>query len=99
MARNIVDGANFMKRCNDSNIIIHSVRDNSVSNTSIGKRKIIDSVMIANDESETVSKRVRTMLQIKKKHGSKFGRVPYGYKLQKKNIKKNGYICKDIFIR
>ena len=73
MARNIVDGANFMKRCNDSNIIIHSVRDNSVSNTSIGKRKIIDSVMIANDESETVSKRVRTMLQIKKKHGSKLG--------------------------
>jgi DNA invertase Pin-like site-specific DNA recombinase len=91
MARDIIDGADFMKRCQDSNITIHSVRDNSVSDTSLGKRKIIDSVMIANDESDTVRKRINTMIQIKKRHGSKFGRVPFGYNLEKKFINDNGY--------
>jgi DNA invertase Pin-like site-specific DNA recombinase len=91
MARDIIDGADFMRRCQNSNITIHSVRDNSVSDTSLGKRKIIDSVMIANDESDTVRKRINTMIQIKKRHGSKFGRVPFGYNLEKKIINDGGY--------
>jgi len=90
MARDFVEGADFIRKCARSNIVIHSVRDNSISNTSLGKRKIVDSIMVANDESETVSKRIRTMNQLKKKYGSKFGRVPYGYSLVKENIIEDG---------
>jgi DNA invertase Pin-like site-specific DNA recombinase len=93
ISRDFVQGADFIRRCQESNsnITIHSVRDNSISNTSLGKRKIIDLIMVANDESDTVSKRIKSMNQLKKQCGSKFGIVPFGYTLKKKIYKNNGY--------
>jgi len=82
ICRDFEQGAIFMNKCRNSNIIIHSVRDQSTSDTSLGKRKIMDLLMVANDESETFSKRIKTTMQLKKRNGSFIGGNPtYGYKL------------------
>ena len=90
ISRDIADGASFLKKCNKKNITIHSVRDDSISSTSIGKRKIMDLIGVANEESDTVSKRIRSMINIKKKYGSKFGVAPFGYTNSITNVTKNG---------
>jgi len=91
MSRDLADGALFMKRCVESNIIIHLVRNDSVSNTILGTSKIMNGVIYANHESNIMRERIKSSNQVKRKFGSKFGRVPYGLKLKKKIVKYNEY--------
>ncbi len=90
IARDYEDGVKFVKKCSNNNIIIHSVRDNAITNTSVGKRKIIDGIMIANDESDTFSKRIKSMIDVKKSLGSVFGVAPYGKQIVKEIVEHDG---------
>jgi DNA invertase Pin-like site-specific DNA recombinase len=93
LSRNLINGALFLEKCKDLNIVIHFARDNITSDTHRGKRKIIDLFGIAEDESNTFSKRIKTMINIKKSLGSKFGRPSFGYeKYVKKYVNKRNNI-------
>ena len=84
LCRNKFQGINFINKCNESNIIIHFVRDNLKTNDNNDLRKIIDLLFDAQRESEIFSQRLISMHSIKRLHGSKSGIAPYGYRSSRK---------------
>jgi DNA invertase Pin-like site-specific DNA recombinase len=82
MSRNVSDADIFINKCKQQNIKLHFVRDNLVTNSNSDYKKIIDLVCDASIESKTMSKRLKTAFDIRKKYGSHIGSAPYGYEIQ-----------------
>jgi len=80
LSRNISNTMDFITKCNKKNIRLHFVRDDLISDSNQDIKKIINLTCDAYIETQTLSKRLRTTFQTKKKYGSFLGRVPFGSK-------------------
>ena len=81
MSRNVSDANNFIIKCQKNNIILHFVRDNLVTDTNKHYKKVIKLVCDAFCESQTLSKRLKTTFDMKKRYGSHIGSASYGFKI------------------
>jgi DNA invertase Pin-like site-specific DNA recombinase len=81
LARNIIDGANIIKKCIENNIVIHVVDNNYVVNNSTEYKRLLCGFFDAMTEMETLIKRQKLHNTIQKKLGAHFGAVPFGYEL------------------
>jgi len=90
LTRNISDGNTFVKKCEENNILIHSVRDNIITNSNQERKKLFNCIFDASIESSIISKRVASAFKIRRQLGSHFGNPPYGYKIFKHIDKKSG---------
>ena len=88
LSRNISDGTNFIERCLEKKIIIHSARHEISTLTTHEKKQFISHLIDANSESKIFSLRIKSTMNIKKKNGSHIGRIPYGKKTVKLITKK-----------
>ena len=89
IARNIIDGAEIIKKCSENNIIIHVVEHNYICNTTITAKQLLCGIFDAQTEAETLSERQRSHNNVKKSLGAYFGSVPYGkesYSTEHNNI-------------
>lgn len=90
LARDIVDGSEIIKICNDKNILIHVVDNDFRCDTTINNKRLLCGVYDAEIEAKTLSKRQRTHNDTKRKLGSHFGPAPFGMEVfteLKNNIK------------
>jgi hypothetical protein len=89
-SRNLFDGTELIKKCYERKIIIHSIKENIVTNNKENIYKFINALILSQNESDTISYRVKESFNYKRKIGSYIGKSPYGYKLEKndKNITK-----------
>jgi DNA invertase Pin-like site-specific DNA recombinase len=78
ISRELDGGSRILRKCIDSNIIIHSVRDHIRSDTLSGERHFIDLFYEAYRESQNISKRINANIKVRKNLNSKFGIAPYG---------------------
>jgi DNA invertase Pin-like site-specific DNA recombinase len=91
LSRNYAEGARFVNECEKAHIIIHSAREDVSSDTTNGKKTILNSLVNASEESRVFSLRIRSNIRQKRIHGSKFGCAKYGHEMYKsKVVKKNG---------
>lgn len=79
LARNIIDGAEIIKKCIEKNIVIHVVDNNYVVNNHTEYKKLLCGFFDAMIEMETLIKRQKLHNTIQKKLGAHFGTVPFGY--------------------
>jgi DNA invertase Pin-like site-specific DNA recombinase len=79
LSRNVASAYNFVINCSKKNILIHSVRDNIITNSHQEYKKFINIVFDASIESSIISKRVCSSLKIRRQLGSHIGKIPYGY--------------------
>lgn len=78
IARNIIDGAEIIKKCAKNNIIIHIVEHKYICNTNVAAKQLLCGIFDAQTEAETLSERVRSHNKVKKSMGAYFGSVPFG---------------------
>ena len=90
LSRNIADAVKFLDICNKMKIVVHSVRDNIVCNSPYNNRNFTNLIYDAMIESNTISKRIRSSINIRKMMGSHIGVAPYGYKIEHTQDKKSG---------
>lgn len=90
LSRNINNANDFLTACENSNIIIHSVRDDITTHSNQEKKKFINCVFDASIESKTIGKRVSSAFKIRKQLGGHFGKAPYGYTKYNHVDKKSG---------
>ena len=83
LSRNISDSSIFVSQCEKQNILIHSVRDNIITNSHQERKKFFNCIYDAFIESSIISKRVSSAFHIRRKLGSHFGKPPYGFKIYK----------------
>ena len=79
LSRNISNTMDFIIKCNKKKIILHFVRDDLISDSNQDIKKIINLTCDAYIETQTLSKRLKTTFETKKKYGSTLGRVPFGF--------------------
>jgi DNA invertase Pin-like site-specific DNA recombinase len=79
LSRNVSNTMDFITKCINKNIKIHFVRDELVSDSNQDIKKIINLTLDAYIETQTLSKRLKTTFEIKKKNGSSLGRIPFGF--------------------
>ena len=84
MSRNVSDANNFIIQCQKNNIKLHFVRDNLVTDTNVEYKKVINLVCDAFCESQTISKRLKTTFDMKKRYGSHIGSATYGFEIKEK---------------
>lgn len=82
LSRNVSEANIFMNQCSEKKINIHSARDNIVSNTLQNKKRIISGVYDAWIESQTISKRIKSAIDLRQRLGSHIGKCPYGFKIK-----------------
>lgn len=81
LSRNISNTVDFIEKCNIANIKLHFVRDNLITDSNQDIKKIINLTCDAYIETQTLSKRLKTTFETKKKNGSMLGKVPFGMEL------------------
>ena len=82
LSRNPDQANEFIKKCISQNITIHFVRDNLIIGTSKTEdtfKKTMNLIKVAFMETETLKKRIRSTIKIKKELGSFFGKAPFGF--------------------
>ena len=79
LARNIIVGAEIIKKCIEKNIVIHVVDNNYMVNTTVFAKILLCGMYDAMTESETLSKRQKIHNTIRKNLGAHFGTIPYGF--------------------
>jgi len=89
LSRNPSDGINFIMKCLDKKIIIHSARHNISTKNNEELKMFLSYIVDANTENKIFSSRIKSTIQLKKKYGSHIGITPYGY--QTKKVIKNNY--------
>jgi DNA invertase Pin-like site-specific DNA recombinase len=91
LCRNVSHTIDFITKCNSKNIKLHFTRDNIVSDSHHDIKQIISQTYDAHIETETLSKRLKSTFEMKKRHGSTLGRIPFGFEpyheLTSENIK------------
>ena len=78
IARNIIDGAEIIKKCAKKNIIIHVVEHKYICNTNVAAKQLLCGIFDAQTEAETLAERQRSHNNVKKSLGAHFGSVPFG---------------------
>ena len=78
LSRDVSNTMDFITKCNKKNIKLHFVRDDLISDSNQDIKKIINLTYDAYIETQTLSKRLKTTFQTKKKYGSFLGRIPFG---------------------
>ena len=76
LSRNIADAVKFLDICNKMKIVVHSVRDNIVCNSPYNNRNFTNLIYDAMIESNTISKRIRSSINIRKMMVSHIGVAP-----------------------
>ena len=82
LSRNIVDATKFLDNCNKNKNKVHSVRDNIVCDSPYNSKLFTNLIYDAMIESNTISKRIRSSINIRRKMGSHIGMAPYGYNIK-----------------
>jgi DNA invertase Pin-like site-specific DNA recombinase len=82
MTRNVSDADIFINKCREKNIKLHFVRDKLITDTNVEYKKVMNLVCDAFIETQTMSKRLKTTCDIRKKYGSHFGQAKYGYEIR-----------------
>ena len=80
-SRNIFDGTNLVKQCNEKKITLYSIKEGINTETKHGIKMFIGELMNAQNESDSISYRVTESIKYRKDNGIFTGaRLPYGYK-------------------
>ncbi len=85
LSRSYAEGTKFIEDCEAKKIVLHFARDNISSDTTVGKKMILNLLIDANEESKIFSKRVRSAIRQKQRYGSKMGCAKYGFELYRVN--------------
>ncbi len=85
LSRSYADGTKFIEDCEAKKIVLHFARDNISSDTTVGKKMILNLLIDANEESKIFSKRVLSAVRQKQRYGSKMGCAKYGFELYRVN--------------
>jgi DNA invertase Pin-like site-specific DNA recombinase len=83
LSRNVSDADTFLKNCAEKNIILHFARDNLTSNILHDRRNIIGLIHDAYTETQIMSKRIKTSIEVRKRKGSFIGNPQFGNKIVK----------------
>ena len=78
ITRELSGGSMILQKCIEKNIVIHSVRDNIRSDSISGRKDFYELFYISFMESQTISKRIKSVNNLKKSLNSKFGVPPFG---------------------
>jgi DNA invertase Pin-like site-specific DNA recombinase len=78
MMRDIEMGSRLIKNCIKKNILIHVVDHNFICNSTLNAKRLLCGMYDAMNESETLSKRLKSHNLVKKNMGAYFGTIPYG---------------------
>ena len=82
LSRNIADAAKFLDNCNKIKNKVHSVRDKIICDSPHNNKLFTNLIYDAMIESNTISKRIRSSINIRRKMGSHIGMAPYGYNIK-----------------
>ena len=96
LSRNISDSNIFVSQCEKQNILIHSVRDNIITNSHQERKKFFNCIYDGFIESSIIGKRVSSALNIRRRLGSYFGKPPYGFKIYKHIDIKTGIVLRKL---
>jgi DNA invertase Pin-like site-specific DNA recombinase len=101
LTRDVNQCDNILDKCKKNNILLHFVRYNLISNNLNDIKLIKLCIQNAYIETQVLSVRVKSIINLKKSYGSYFGKVPFGYqkysyidkttKLKINKIKKDNY--------
>lgn len=83
LSRSPSEGTSFVMKCLDKKIICHSARHNISTNNNPELKLFLSYILDAYTESQIFISRMKSMIYLKKKHGSYIGVPPYGYHLVK----------------
>ena len=83
LSRNVSDADMFLKKCDEKNIVIHFARDNLMSNILHDRRNIIGLIHDAYTETQIMSKRIKSSINLRKRKGSFIGNPEFGNKIIK----------------
>lgn len=83
LSRSPSDGTCFVMECLDKKIICHSACHNISTNNNPELKLFLSYILDAYTESQIFTSRMKSMMYLKKKHGSYIGVPPYGYHLVK----------------
>jgi len=80
LSRNVKFAFDILEHCEKQNIKLHSVREEQVFDVKDKKQKIelLVSIENAQQESQTISKRIIERNEIQRDNGGHFGKVPFG---------------------
>ena len=84
LSRNICDAINFLTECIKRKLKIHFVRDNLICTTIYDCKQFANLIFDAMTESQTISKRIRHSITIRKRMGSHIGKPSYGFSIKTK---------------
>ena len=101
LTRDIKQFNNILNKCKKNNILLHFVRYNLISNNLNNIKMIKLCIKNASIETQVLSSRVKSIIDMKKSFGSYFGHIPFGHekysyidkktKLKINKIKKYSY--------
>jgi DNA invertase Pin-like site-specific DNA recombinase len=83
LSRSPSGGTCFVMECLNKKIICHSARHNISTNNNPELKLFLSYILDAYTESQIFISRMKSMMYLKKKHGSYIGVPPYGYHLVK----------------
>jgi DNA invertase Pin-like site-specific DNA recombinase len=84
-SRNTLQGLQFIEKLNQMNCDLYNSRDKINYNNIINRNMFRIRLSEAQNESEVMSMRQKNSINIRKRMGYKFGRVPYGYRAERIN--------------
>lgn len=88
-SRNIKNADEFVKKLEQKNITLISIKENINLNTALGKHNFRNYINAAQYESELISERVKNSINYRKANNIHIGQAPYGYKIENKKLVKN----------
>jgi DNA invertase Pin-like site-specific DNA recombinase len=88
-SRNIQQADDYIKKLEEKNIIIYSIKENLKMDTAHNKYTLRNYINMAQYESELIGERIKNNIKYKKLNNLHIGKVPYGYKIENKKIVKD----------
>jgi len=98
LSRSVSQANDFIIKCLENKIKIHFVNDKLVTDSNYDYCKIIKSVAEAYTETKTLSKRLKTCFDVKRKLGSHFGKPQFGYNIEYVNDNKTGINIRKLIV-
>lgn len=98
LSRSVSQANDFIIKCLENKIKIHFVNDKLVSDSNYDYCKIIKSVAEAYTETQTLSKRLKTCFEVKRKLGSHFGKASFGYDIEYINDSNTGINIRKLIL-
>lgn len=89
LSRNIKIGNELLKKMENKNITLISVKENINLTTALGKHNFRNYINAAQYESELISERVKNNIKYKRANNMHIGQAPYGYKIENKKLIKD----------